>query len=50
MEEKNLQTEKMAMLLLLEEYLKNDEKEKAAILAQKIEELNEKLEEDGKKK
>ena len=43
-EQKRLQDEKVAMLLLLEKYIKNGEKEKAAILGQKIRELNEEIE------
>ena len=43
-----LQDKKTAMLLLLEQYIKNDEKEKAAILAQKIEEINIQIEEESK--
>ena len=49
-EQKRLQDEKVAMLLLLEKYIKNGEKEKAAILGQKIRELNEEIEEAKTKK
>lgn len=47
---KNLKDEKIAMLLLLEKYIKNGEKEKAVILADKIKDLNAQLEEEESKK
>ena len=44
MNNKNLEDEKVAMLLLLQKYIKNGEKEKAFILSDKIKDLNEEIE------